>query len=173
MSRRSCARSAILVVAVCVALAWAVPARSASGEEGTSKTFTIGAIDAQHRILTLKDSSGSVETIAVSPAVQKFGDLKVGDRVSVRYFEPMLLGVRPTGQPAPEASGSAASPTEVVATVAVTAIDPKLPSLSVKTDDGQALTFQVGDKKVIETLKTGDKVDITYMRPLATKVEKK
>jgi len=166
---RPSTRSILATVATCFALAGGAQAQDKNA--GIQKTFVIDAVDAQKRLLTLKLSDGGVEIIAVGPAVPKFNDLKVGDKVAVRYFEPMLLGIRPTGQPAP--AGEPAGPTEVSATVTVAATDPKVPSVSIKTDEGQAMTFQVGDKKLVESLKAGDKVDITYMRPMAVKVDKK
>jgi hypothetical protein len=173
MSRRTSLFSALVVATLGVALASNAVFAKEKEEPGILKTFTIGGIDAPTRVLTLKDAAGNVEVIAAGPAVLKFGDFKVGDRVAVRYFEPMLLELRPAGQPKAAVAGQPASPLEVSGTVEVTGTDPKVPSLSIKTADGQALTFQVGDKKTIETLKAGDKADITFMRPVATKIEKK
>ena len=171
MVRRPSTRSLVITVATCLALAGGAWAQDKNA--GVKKTFVIEAVDAQKRLLTLKAGEGGVEVIAVGPAVPKFNDLKVGDKVEVRYFEPMLLGLKLAGQPAAQAAGEPASPTEVTATATVAATDPKVPSVSLKTDEGQSMTFQVGDKKLVETLKAGDKVDITYMRPMAFKVDKK
>jgi hypothetical protein len=172
MGSRPLVRSAVVVAIV--AAAGVLPLAGSAVAQPLSKTSTIEAIDATKRLLTLRDNDGRVDVIAVGPAVKGFSDLKVGGRVAIKYFEPLLAAMRPSGQPAPAAQGeAAASPTDVSVTVVVTAVDLKEPSVSVKTDDGQALTFKVGDRKVVETLKAGDKLDITYTPALATTVEKK
>jgi Cu/Ag efflux protein CusF len=51
---------------------------------------------------------------------------------------------------------------QLTATVTVEAIDPKVPSVTVTTEDGRTMSFKVDDPKLIEGVKTGDKVDITY-----------
>ena len=53
----------------------------------------------------------------------------------------------------------------------VKAIDPKLPSVTVLTDDGKTVTMKVADKKNIEGLKVGDKIDITYTEALMISVK--
>ena len=180
MIHRPTHRAATAAVAAFLLLAFALHGRSVAAEEpGIAKTFTIQAVDAQKRLLTLTDSGGGVETIAVGPAVQKFNELKVGDKVAVRYFEPMLASVRPADQPAPAPDPAAAGEKpagpslDVNASVTVTAVDVKAPSLTVQTDDGQTLKFQGGDKKIVEALKAGDKLAISYMRAVAFKIDKK
>lgn len=158
----------LFVAATFLALApaaWAQPLQ---------KTLTIDAIDTAKRLLTLKDNDGNVEVVTVGPAVQKFNELKVGGRVQIKYFEPMLAAMRPAGTPAPAPSAdNPPNPTDVSATMTVTATDPKAPSVSVKSDAGEALVFKVGDKKVLDALKVGDKLEITYTRSFAIQVDKK
>jgi hypothetical protein len=166
----------VLFVVSLFAFSTLVSAQSDKNAGGLSKTFFIESVDAAKRVLTLKDGDGNVESMSVAPSVQKLNELKAGDKVNVRYFEPMLAAVRPAGQaaPAPSPDQPAGAPSmEVTASGEITAIDPKAPSFSIRTSDGQALKFQVGDKKIVEALKAGDKVDISYMRAFATKVDKK
>jgi Cu/Ag efflux protein CusF len=59
---------------------------------------------------------------------------------------------------------------QLTTTVTIEAIDPKIPSVTVKTADGNKLSFKVEDKKNIEGYKAGDKVDITYTQALAISV---
>jgi Cu/Ag efflux protein CusF len=48
------------------------------------------------------------------------------------------------------------------ATVTVKAIDPRVNSVTVVLEDGRTMSFKVDDPKLIEGVKVGDKVDITY-----------
>ena len=56
------------------------------------------------------------------------------------------------------------------ATVTITAIDPKAPAVTVKSDRG-IMSFRVKDAKNLEGYKVGDTVDVTYTRALAVTVE--
>ena len=53
----------------------------------------------------------------------------------------------------------------------VKAVDPSVPSITVTTDDGRTVSRKVEDKKNIEGVKAGDKIDITYTQALLTSIE--
>jgi Cu/Ag efflux protein CusF len=65
--------------------------------------------------------------------------------------------VRSTG-PKPGATISE----QLMATVKVKAIDTKVPSVTVESEDGRTLSFKVDDKKNLKGVNVGDKVEITY-----------
>jgi len=46
-----------------------------------------------------------------------------------------------------------------------------VPSITVTTDDGRTVSRKVEDKKNIEGVKAGDKIDITYTQALLTSIE--
>ena len=56
-------------------------------------------------------------------------------------------------------------------TVEVLAIDQKLPSITVKTADGRTVTRKVEERKNLEGVKVGDKIDITYTQAALMSVE--
>ena len=184
MIQSSSVRTAVVAVSFVLSLSSFASARQAvSGSAAVSETFTIQAIDAANRLVTVKDSDGFVETVEAGPEVKRFSELKVGDKIVVRYYESVLAAVRPVGATAPTATGdptlvrnktkrpSGTLSQQLTATVTVTAVDLKVPSLSVKTENGETLSFKVEDKANIEKLKAGDKVDISYTRALAVHVE--
>ncbi|HKT81319.1 MAG TPA: hypothetical protein VJP86_13930 [Vicinamibacterales bacterium] len=145
-----------------------------------SATFTITAIDKTNRIVTLKDSKGLSEDMYCGPEVQRFNELKVGDRVTFRYYESVVSAIsRPGAAPKPEVAGGMTRNTgapgatiskQQVATVTLEAIDTKAPSVTVKTSDGRTIAFQIEDPKALAGYKVGDKVDITYTQALAINV---
>ena len=79
---------------------------------------------------------------------------------------PTLGVVRGTG---PKPGGTMSS--QVTAVVTIQAIDMKVPSVTIKTDDGSVSSFKVEDKKALGNFKAGDKVQITYTRALAVGVD--
>ncbi|HET8946312.1 MAG TPA: hypothetical protein VFQ07_04965, partial [Candidatus Polarisedimenticolia bacterium] len=58
---------------------------------------TVEAIDHTARTVTLKDRDGNLVTVQAGPDVKGFDDLKVGDEVTFRYTEGVVLQVHPAG----------------------------------------------------------------------------
>jgi hypothetical protein len=57
-------------------------------------------------------------------------------------------------------------------TVTITAIDPKVPSVTFKGPAGNSRTVKVMQPEKLQGVAVGDTVDITYTEALAVKVEK-
>jgi len=137
-------------------------------------TAKIVAIDHDARLITLTDEDGESETIFAGPEVKRFDELKVGDKVTFRYYESLVTSIRKPGEAAPAPAGdptlvrgtgakpSATMSQQATATVTITELDPKLGSVTVKTEEGRTMSFQVEDKKNLKGVKVGDRVDITY-----------
>jgi Cu/Ag efflux protein CusF len=172
------------VLAVLIALpALARAQKPVTQTESIEMTATIEAIDHAGRMITLKDKDGDVETIYAGPEVKRFDELKVGDTVTMRYYESLAYLVRKPGQPgaAPAAGakltrGTGAKPSATMskqetATVTIKAIDLNVPSVTVLTEDGRTASFRVDDKKHMEGVAVGDKVEITYTRAFVVSVK--
>lgn len=177
-------KTAILALAVLAAGGVAVSGgQTVTKAASISTTATVQAIDATSRAVTLRDEKGLEDTYTVGPEVERFKELKVGDKVKFTYYESLVFQVRPAGEKPDAASVAAALnrakgalPAGSLAvqdkmTVTVKAIDPAVPSVTVATPDGRTVTRKIEDPKNIEKLKVGDLVDITYTRALLTKVE--
>jgi Cu/Ag efflux protein CusF len=147
-----------------------------------SETAVIQAIDHNARLVTLKSEDGVVDTVYCGPEVKRFNELKVGDKVVFRYHESMVLAIQAPGTKAPvsEASGITRRETgkpggtiseQMTAVVTVLAVDLKAPSITIQTADGIKMSFGVEDKKNLEGVKVGDKIQITYTQALAISVE--
>ena len=176
---------AILAMAALLAAVF-VPGASAqqakSQAEVVTETFTIVAIDQTNRMVTLKDKDGYTDSIYAGPEVKRFNELKVGDKVTVRYHESVVYQIQkpgatpvPSGEQAGIVRGKGPKPggtisRQITATVTVTAIDMKVPSVTIKTEDGSISSFKVEDKKNLEGVKVGDRVQITYTEALAISV---
>ena len=171
---------AVLVALPLVALAENPPTQTAMIE----LTAKIDSIDHTAREITFKDEHGQLETFYAGPQLRRFDELKVGDTVTFRYYESVAFQIRKPGQAgsAPVsneptiARGTGAKPSGTVSrqltgAFTVKAIDPKVPSLTALTADGRTQSFTVEDKKNLEGLKAGDKVEITYTQALMISVK--
>jgi Cu/Ag efflux protein CusF len=150
------------------------PQKPVTQGEVVEMTAEIVAIDKDARMVTLEDEDGEIEEVVCGPEVKRFDELKVGDKVTFRYYESIVSQIRKPGDAAPAATGApalvrgtGAKPSgtlsqQLSATVTITEIDAKVPSVTVKTEDGRAMSFKIEDKKNLEGVKVGDKVDITY-----------
>lgn len=178
----------VLMILCVAALVAAVPAttlaqKAVSRGEAISETFTIVAIDFKTRLVTLKDKDGLSDTIYAGPDVQRFDALKVGDKVTFRYYESVVYAIQKPGATAPAVIGDVATvrstgakpggtiSRQMTATVTLEAIDLKIPSVTIKMDDGSRSSFKVEDKKNLEGVKVGDRVQITYTQALAISVQ--
>lgn len=176
----------VLAVAMLAALPLAAQApKPVTHSEIVEVTAKIEAIDHTNRIVTLKDKDGELETIHCGPEVKRFDQLKVGDTVTFRLYESVILAVRKPGQASglPKTAdgptvqrGQGARPGATIsrqetATVTVKAIDPKTPTLTVLTQDGARTTFKVEDKNNLKGVAVGDKVEITYTVALLISVK--
>ena len=143
--------------------------------EGNSITasVTIEAIEQSTRTLTIKDADGIFETIQVAPDMKRFSELKVGDKITARYYENVVVRLKRPDEPAvdvdsgaltrgqgPTAAATAA--TQRTITVTVAAMDPKTSSVTVTGPNGYKYSRKVADKKAYNMLKVGDRLDMTW-----------
>jgi len=145
-------------------------------------TATITAIDKAERLITMKIEDGRVETLYAGPAVERFDALKVGDKVSFRYYESVVAELKKTDEPlaGPTVTtgvvrGEGKKPSGTIsaqgtAVVEITSLDASVPSLTVKTAADDEETFAVEDAKLLAGVKVGDRVSITYTAALLVKV---
>ena len=177
-----------IVLAGLVALAG--PAAPAAEQQPITKvnsvsaTATVQAIDSTARKVTLRNDKGEEDTFIVGPGMTRFNELKVGDKVKMTYYESLVLQVRKPGEkvnvPGVDAAltrAKGAMPGATLAaqekmSVTVKAIDPALPSITVVTDDGRTVTRKIENKKYLEGVKVGDKIDLTYTESVLVEVTK-
>ncbi len=152
-------------------------------------TATVEAIDLKTRMVTLRGPEGRTETINVPPEARNLAQVKVGDKLVVKYYQSVGAALKPKGTAAAPGAADAAvaaaraepgaKPAGVVggtvsATVTVESVDQKTSTVTFKGPEGQVRHVQVKDpaaQKFAATLKKGDQVDLTYTEALAVSVE--
>jgi hypothetical protein len=164
-----------------------VSAASSPGKGMVTQTVkaqaVVSAIDAATRTVKLKTHSGNEFEVVCGPEVKNFDQLKVGDKVNVRYMRALSLELKkvgaPTGQTgataaaaaAPEGSKPAGAVGAQVTVVAdVTAVNHKTRMVTLKGPKGKTVDLEV-DPSQLKLVKVGDKVEATYTEALAVSVE--
>jgi Cu/Ag efflux protein CusF len=149
----------------------------------TEVTATVTKIDQATREVTLKPDDGEEFTFVASDAVKNLGQVKAGDRVRVTYAEALAYEVKKGGQaasPSTVVAGKSADlgatpegaiARQTTATVAIVAIDPKVPSVTFKGPAGNTQTIKVRHPEKLQGVQVGDTVEITYTEALAIKLE--
>ncbi len=153
-------------------------------ERVATMTATVTAIDLEKRIVTLKGPKGEVRDIKVGPEAVNLPQVKVGDLVTVKYYESLAVEVMKPGTVAGAGERSAvvrAKPGEMpggmvaqqsTVTATVTAIDKKKGTITLKGPEGKTVVAKAEDPKNLDKVKVGDDLMITYTEALAISVEK-
>jgi hypothetical protein len=150
----------------------------ATTREIVAVTARVERIDGFSRSLSLKTADGIGHTVYVGPELEVFRELKTGDNVLVRIVESVIVEARPgaktTGivdttaaaKKAPEAAQGDVLQ-QLKAVVTIESVDPPTQMVVYKGADNRPVQRQVGDPRLLEGLKAGDVVEITYTRERA------
>jgi hypothetical protein len=144
-------------------------------------TATVEAIERSSRVVTVKKPDGQYDMLYMPAAIKKFDTLKVGDKITARYYETVVLRLKAPGEPATDKSGGGVVRTEgrpsgtashqQTITATITAIDPAVPSITFTGPRGWTYSSKVEDKAALAKVKVGDKVDITWTEALVLSVD--
>jgi hypothetical protein len=159
----------------------AAQSKTLQGETRTI-TATVEAVDAKTRTLTLKGPEGNYVDVEAGPDVKRFNEIKVGDKITARYYENVVLRVKQPGEASVDSDtegvsgGAGAKPAGTVAaqrtiTATITAIDPTVPSITFTGPHDWKYSSRVADKQALAKVKVGDKVDITWTAALLVSLE--
>lgn len=160
------------------------PPSGTIAEQAIQATATVEKVDLTKRLVTLKGPTGRVFTVKAGPEVKNLPRVKKGDLVNITYYESLAYEVKKAGQAEPGASltdvTAAAKPGErpagaalsqVTITTTIEAIDPSVPSVTLKPPDRDPITVKVRDPAKLARVSVGDLVEITYSEGLAVSVE--
>jgi hypothetical protein len=148
---------------------------------------TVSEINKETREITLMDSQGGLVTITAGEAVERFDEIEVGDMINFEYWTYMMAEFRePTAQEieeplvvlteagkAPEGVAPGAVVGAVVkAVVTIEVLNRPNMLATVQGPRGNYLTIQMEDPKLMEELRIGEVVILTYAEAIAVSLEK-
>ena len=173
-----------LSVAILVASAGAAEAAQVSKTltgETRSMSATVETIESSTRAVTVKKANGEYEVLYCPPTLKRCDTLKIGDRINAKYYETVVLRLKLPGEAEQNTSSAARIPAEQGAagtishqrtiTATISAIDPKVPSISFVGPQGWKYSSRVQDKAALAKVKVGDKIDITWTEALLLSLE--
>jgi hypothetical protein len=144
--------------------------------------LTVEALDLSNRMITLRSPAGDSLTMQVDERVKNLSLVKVGDTVSVAYYESWALSLDGSAEPAGASvtrTADAGQPPAVIAArrstirATVTAIDAGKPSVTFRGPQGRVQEVNVAqDPRILARLKVGETYNVTYNEHLAMIVEK-
>ncbi len=140
-------------------------------------------VDRVGRMITIKSAGVIQSPIYVGPDLPIFEQLERGDRVTIRFYDSYIVDVTPAARIAPLADTTAEAKKtldradadviqQITMTVTVDAIDAANRVVSYHGYDNRPVMRQVQHPQLIEGLKAGDVVTITYTRARAATIEK-
>ncbi len=143
---------------------------------------TVETIDQANRSVNLKTADGKFVAIDVPASAKRFSELKVGDKVSITYNNNVSVRMKPAGEaPVDTAKGSSTmgqgarpggeASMERTMTASISAIDKSASSITFVGPNGWKYSRHVVEPGILDQVKVGDQVDITWDTDLTITVE--
>jgi hypothetical protein len=170
-----------VVLATMAPVARAQVSKTVQGETKTV-TASVEAIERGRREVTVKKPDGKYEVFYIPTDVKRFDSLKVGDKVTARYYETLVLRLKAPGEKDVDTANAAVTPSagsrpagtaaaQQTITATITDIDPNVPSITFTGPRGWTYSSRVEDKKALAKVKKGDKVDITWTAAMVVSID--
>jgi len=161
---------------------------TAPGQAGAVAVVTaqgvIESVDPKTREVKVKLANGEVRTIVASEEVRNFNQIKVGDKLNVKYMEAATIELKKGGKAVVARSESSSmerakpgekpggiAKREVTAVADVVAVDEAGKKVSVKNEKGEVVVMDVRDPEQLKLIKKGDQVQVTYTQAVAISLE--
>ena len=147
----------------------------------TTVTGTVDRIDRSSRTVTVRLGSNMLQTVHADPQITIFDELRVGDVITVRSTESVVVQVRPGAkltdvQDTTEQARKAGDDQvlqQLKTVVTIDEIDPQGLFVTYRTHDNQKIRRGVQDKKLLEGIRPGDRVEITSTLARAVSIERR
>jgi hypothetical protein len=143
---------------------------------------TVETVDQAKRVVNIKTADGKFVTVDVPQNAKRFSELKVGDKVSATYNNNVAVRLKPPGEPAVDTGNTASTmgqevrpggtaATQRTMTASIADIDKTASSITFVGPNGWKYSRRVVDPAVLDKVKVGDRVDITWNTDLTVSVE--
>ena len=171
--------STVLILSL-LAVGGAAQAPNSATRE-TTTIATVDRIERSSRVLTAHSEGNVVHTLYVDPSIKAFDDLKVGDVVTVRYTESVVVQVRPNAKltelqdttAAAHKAGDATVVQQQKRIVTIDDIDSQGLFVTYRTHDNLRVVHRVQNKALLKGLRRGDRIEITLTQARAVSIERK
>ena len=172
-----------LIAALCLLVTGAAAQEQKSTRDVALVTGKVEKLDPFARAVTLRTPEGLLHTVYAGKELKAFDELRSGDTITVRISESVVVAVKPNARmtaiedntaaakKAPEAAGADVVQ-QLKAVVRVETIDLAQQVITYKTADNRNVMRQVADRRLLEGLKRGDTIEITYTRERAIEITK-
>jgi len=164
---------------------------SVEAEQTSTMNAIVETVDPVSRELLLRsgggEQSGALRSMVVSPRVQRLGQVRPGDRVTVRFYQALAAqAVAPSSSTSPPFDGVTVDRRETAGRpggeitrvrrgrVTITAVDPATNSVSFIGPNNVPRTVVAQNPEVqsfVRRLRVGDQVDLVYEEALAVSIE--
>lgn len=144
---------------------------------------TVDRLDRTRRLLTVRNDNAT-QDVYVPPEFTLFDELKVGDKVTARIRESIIVSTRPGLKPQRTTDTTAdaaakrqrASDPDVLqqlkAVVTIEGVDPVTHTVLYKTADNRRIIRAIADPRLIDGLKIGDVVEVTLTRERVVELQR-
>jgi hypothetical protein len=154
----------------------------------TTREVVVGSarvdrIDVFSRAVTLRTDDNQTQVVYVGPELKIFDELKEGDQVTVRLIEEVVVAVRPNAKPTVVEDTTAAAKKELgasrdvqqqlKATVTVDSVDMAGQLVTYHAANNLSVTRAVADPHLLDEVKPGDVIEVTYTRSRAIAIDKR
>ena len=183
MRRVTVCVSVVLAVGLgaCLAAAQETPRPGIAVQESVF-TATIDRVDKWARTVMFRSGEGMVQVVYVPPELTIFDQLRSGDRVKVRFRDSYIVQVKPGAKletvadttaaaRAQQASPDAQVQQQLTMTVRMESVDAASGYVTYLTQDGRRVARAVQDRRLLDGVRPGDVVTVTYTRERAVSVE--
>jgi hypothetical protein len=177
----------LIVGTIAVAVLIAIPRITTAQTKTVSsemrvETGVVEAIEASSRKVTLRKSDGALVTTVAGPEIKRFNEIKVGDTITARYYDSVVLRLKRPGEAeevsaargttgSDQATPGGTKAKQMTMTVTITAIDTTTPSITFTGPEGYKYTSKVQDPVALSKVKVGDKVDMVWTEALLVSLE--
>ena len=171
--------------AVLVSMAHTVMAQSKTVKsEMRTETGVVEAVEAQTRTVTIKKADGTYVTTVAGPEIKRFDEVKIGDKVTAKYYENVIVRVKKPGEPdvdskaagttgAGQATPGGTKAKQRTITATISGVDMNTPSITFTGPNGWKYTSKVQDTEALAKVKVGDKVDIVWTEAMLVSLDRK
>ena len=157
---------------------------SVSASRIVTASATVTAIDMATRQVTLRRADGSTFNVVAGAEVRNLPQLRVGDTVTVDFYDTLALELKKGGTGAPASRADILSGTraelgqrpagtamrETVIVADVTAVNPATQTVSLRGPGGRVVNLPIRDPEQFRRISVGDQVEATYVEAAALSI---